>query len=127
MRNLTHQIKLCFLACFVLLATLPQATIAQTQLRDKIDVVGYYFVEPAQVVQDSQSAAITLTIPVPRGETFEYAKGLQVVFITEKPNGNSGKYHNPNQFVRRSKVANTTRCRIRNWRTGCRYYHNRYV
>ena len=90
MRNLTHQIKLCFLACFVLLATLPQATIAQTQLRDKIDVVGYYFVEPAQVVQDSQSAAITLTIPVPRGETFEYAKGLQVVFITEKPNGNSG-------------------------------------
>ena len=78
-----------FLACFVLLATLPQATIAQTQLRDKIDVVGYYFVEPTQVVQDSQSAAITLTIPVPRGQTFEYKKGLQVVFITEEPNGNN--------------------------------------
>ena len=50
---------------------------------------GYYFVEPDDVEQDSQSAAITLTI---EGDTINirrYRAGLQVVFITKVVNGNN--------------------------------------
>ena len=88
MRNAMRTFQIILLALTILFsASLP--TIAQNEPRDKIDVVGYYFVEPPQVAQDPQSAAITLTIAgLPR--TFNYEAGLQVVFITEEHNGNNG-------------------------------------
>ena len=88
MRTLERQIKLGFLVCFILLATLPCAD-AQNTERAKIDVVGYYFVEDPQVEQDSQSAAITLTISDISDRETDYPTGLQVVFITQHQNGNA--------------------------------------
>lgn len=57
--------------------------------RVKISTPGYYYVEPDNTAQDSQSAAITLTIVPRRGQTIGYAEGLQVVFKTEQLNGNN--------------------------------------
>ena len=65
------------------------------QIDSPVRTPGYYFVEPGSVAQDSQSAAITLTVneptdafpPVP---VSKYKTGMQVVFITKVHNGNNG-------------------------------------
>ena len=90
MRNLTHKLTLLILSV-VLFSMAGIPTIAQTDPAIVlIDTPGYYFVQPENVTQDGQSAAITLMgLPIPRGG-FVYKTGLQVVFITEVANGNSG-------------------------------------
>ena len=83
---------LCTLTTLLLLILFTMPTLAQDiEPRETLKIVGYYYVDPDDVAQDSTNASIILTIK--KGRTHlvsEYEEGLQVVFKTEQLNGNNG-------------------------------------
>ena len=82
--------RLVFLIAMLLVLFSVPVMAQEDAPRDKIDVVGYYYVEPDNVAQHSQNAGITLTIEVGEDERLRYKEGLQVVFKTKVLNGNNG-------------------------------------